>query len=170
MYATSLPTWPAPKSTTWNRGEVSLASSTREKLSRTEPPQHCPRASPSANRRSRRVSPERSISRAIFSAVYSRLPPPMVPRTSVALTHMRVPASRGAEPRVSASRISMGMDGFQDVLGRGRGVKRHRLARIRRGADGVVDGMEDRQREHERRLADRFRAMGDVAYVLALLV
>src|SRR5688572_6365979 len=119
----------------------------------TAPPQHCPRASPSANLRLRCASPESSISRAILSAVYSRLPPPMVPCASVAPTHMRVPASRGAEPRLSFTRISTkGMQGLEDVLRRGRRFERHRILGRARRADGVVDGVEHGEGEHERRL------------------
>src|SRR5438128_1701678 len=93
------------------------------------PPQHWPSASPSANFLLRCVSPDSSISRAILSAVYSRLPPPIVPCVSVALTHMRVPASRGAEPRVSSTRISMseGMQGLEDVFRRRWRFERHRV-------------------------------------------
>src|SRR3954465_8357567 len=168
MRATSLPTWPAPKSMTSNRSSPSSIFSTLLKASVVLPPQHWPSASPRTNRRWRSVSPERSISRAILSAVYSRLPPPRVPRISDAPTHMRVPDSRGVEPRVSTTRISMKlMDRLEHVLGRRGRFERHRLARARGGADGVRDRLEHRKREHQRGLADRLGPMRDLAHVLA---
>src|SRR5262245_4429118 len=170
MRATSLPTWPAPKSTTSNRSSCPSMVSTLLNASVVLPPQHWPSESPRTNLRWRWLSPERSISRAISSAVYSRLPPPMVPRVSDAPTHMRVPDSRGVEPRVSTTRISMKlMDRLEDVLRRRGRLEGHRLARARRGADGVGDRLEHRKCEHQRRLADCLGAMRDVAHVLAFL-
>src|SRR5581483_7682090 len=171
MRATSLPTWPAPKRTISRSLCVSSISSFLLKTSVTLPPQHWPSESPSAKRRSRRASPESSISRAILSALYSRLPPPIVPRVSCAETHIRVPASLGAEPSVLATRISITklMEGPQFLLRIRRGFHRNWIRRIARRAYRVVDRVEHREREHERRLADRLGAVGDVAHVAAAL-
>ena len=77
------------------------------KCRNTAPPQHCCSMGPRGNSSIWRCAPVSDTSarrsRAMRMASNSRLPPPMVPITSVGVTIIRAPGSRGADPATCAT-------------------------------------------------------------------
>src|ERR1700722_15187602 len=169
--AASRPT--RPRSATPNRSSVSS----------TRPPQHWPSSGPSALSSRRYGAPAPAIiDWASASASHSSAPPPMVPENRPSgRTIMRAPGSRGLDPWTFASvtstaapcsvrkRSTVGQTWIitdsmllqrpyrmQDRFRSRRGVEPYRLPR-RQAVDGVGDRGEHRDREHQRRLADRLR-------------
>ncbi|MNN18280.1 hypothetical protein D3C81_1314860 [compost metagenome] len=166
------------------------------KASCTTPPQHWPSEGPSGIRSMRRAAapapwvPSPAImERAMSIPRHSRCPPPIVPTRSPAVTSMRMPGSRGAEPLTStmvtivtgtpartqraASAKRNGLSGASCMMTASGARRLHRfhgiedgLARGRgaqRRVDAVVahrrDGIADRE-EHRERQQQRRLAHG----------